>query len=484
MASRTPERGWAPLRAADQFKFSSQTQLLDGQGVSLTPLSQLPNFAVDAPTRPSSSLHVHSSQAHELEAYQVDKVDLLDEADEEGPLVALSENDTVNPIARTPLRLRCGLPQLDAYAGRVQYGGAFAPVQSAEENTVFENLAGFPVGSALEIVAPPGGGKTTWAMQMAVSERLDHVLHAMHAYVHEMGLSSSTPCSFADISETLCSALDDEVEPWCAQVVVVDTEGSISPARFAQMAQDAAANESCLMAIQQFADSAGIQCKLIALKQTAISALTRAILRGIHVVRVQSLGELVAFLGIASQSVLKVPGLPPRTSVLIIDSISYFTYPHAQPLNATREQRRARNEALQQIVYRLTTLRDSHIPEYDRLTVIVTVQMSTRRLGSSAPTDGGMEAVLVPSLTTPAPPAVRQSHDVAADWGISILGRSAWRFLLVYHGVRGERCVCGSLLTDRLLYIQSRPEAAHLVPDTNSIDVLLCRIDVRCRVCI
>ena len=60
MASRTPERGWAPLRAADQFKFSSQTQLLDGQGVSLTPLSQLPNFAVDAPTRPSSSLHAVS----------------------------------------------------------------------------------------------------------------------------------------------------------------------------------------------------------------------------------------------------------------------------------------------------------------------------------------------------------------------------------------------------------------------------------------
>lgn len=172
------------------------------------------------------------------------------------------------------------------------------------------------------------------------------------------------------------------------------------------------------------------------------ASLERCVLQGIHLVRITSVGDLLAFLGVAASSVLKVPGLPPRTSLLVIDSISFLLNTHSLASDATREQRRARANALTNVVQALTALRDFHIPEHDRLTVIVTNQMSTRMPGERRP-DPGLESVMVPSLTTA--PSMRGSFDTSAyDWGPSILGRSAWRILLFFQGAQATRYVRNS----------------------------------------
>ncbi|CCU97955.1 unnamed protein product [Malassezia sympodialis ATCC 42132] len=69
------------------------------------------------------------------------------------------------------------------------------------------------------------------------------------------------------------------------------------------------------------------------------------------------------------------------------------------------------------------------LPEQERLTIIVTMQMSTAFGGLGGP-EASSEQRLVPSL---------MSSRTTAEWGPSVLGRSAWRFLLTYDDVRTQR---------------------------------------------
>lgn len=174
-----------------------------------------------------------------------------------------------------------------------------------------------------------------------------------------------------------------------------------------------------------------------------LTAIDRCILQGIHIVRAATLGSLLAYLGVAARSVLKVPGLPPRTSLLVVDSLSFLLNVHSLPVQATGQQRKTRADALASVLQLLTVLRDFHIPAHDRLTVVVTTQMATRRPGDRRlTTEAAMESVLVPSLTTNTAPAMRASVDSSAyEWGPSILGRSAWRCVLQYHGAGPGRYV-------------------------------------------
>lgn len=385
---------WAPLSAvAELWRPASQPS-----DVTWMPLSQMP-----MPTPRAVS------QRHELDEYALDTVDVESDATlEEDEHV--DDDDDIQPIKRVPLRLLSGNDMIDTYAGRWRSGGAYAPL---EEDDAVHDLAlrGFPVGSALEVAGPPGVGKTTWCIQMAILERLQHVVY----WMHECMQKQCNPMS------SLMEAMDTEIEPWCAQVVLVDTEGSITAPRIQYLTRHAIAphHTETMSAFAQWAKTPSNEF-------TIWSALERCVLRGIHLVRCTTLSELLAFVGTAASTVLKVPGLPSRTSLLIIDTLSFFTYAHALPLNATREQRRAREDAVQYIVRALTTLRDSQIPEHDRLTVIVTMQMTTKRVHD--------ESVLQPSLLPPSAPAL--SADIE-----SVLGRSAHRFTLAYSDVRAHRYV-------------------------------------------
>ena len=435
---------WAPLRAAADL-WHSASQPAEDLG-TWTPLSQMP-----VPTFPSAT----SAQSfHELDEYAMDSVEVESEA--------TAVRDDVDPIRRAPLRVLCGIEALDDHAGRWKSGGAYAPL--SQDSSPDERRRGFPIGSALEIVGPPGCGKTTWAVQMAILERLQHIVHSMHVFLHEYeadaderdvdkstsedqerldGHDGNEPAFLLPGSEhmkaaTLEEAISTDIEPWCGQVVLVDTEGSIQPWRVLSMTRHIVA-EHHLDTVRAFAQVGVANLDAAMDRHHLQYALERAVLRGVHLVRCTTLAELLAFLNMAASTVLKVPGLPPRTSLLILDTLSFFTYAHALPLNATREQRKAREDAIQSILRALTTLRDSHIPESERLTVVVTMQMSSRRVAD-------MDSVLLPSLMPASMPAMRSAM---CDDTESVLGRSAWRFVLSYSDVRAHRyvftCVCVSV---------------------------------------
>lgn len=428
MHGREEGGGWAPLRAAESFLGTPRSD------VQMTPLSQMPvPQAQESPTpawmaRPTALLEDEDEEAEETWG------DVMDEPEDE---------DEIAPITRASLRLECGLPKLDAYAGTMLTGGAYAPGEM-QQHPGDEARLGFPLGSALEIVGPPGIGKTTWALQMAIGERMHHILHSLDLALDELGSQLEAEQDAWD------EWLDANVVPWCAQAVLVgtstcspDTEGSIVPERIVQMARSTVQKHLDAPSVVRWMSACGASDT-----NRMRPSLERCVLQGLHVVRATSLGDLLAFLGVAASSVLKVPGLPPRTSLLVVDSISFLLHTHAQ---ASREQRKSRADALANLVQALTTLRDFYIPEHDRLTVITTAQMATRMPGDRRTAEAGIESVLVPSLGNTTAPAMRGSFDTSAyDWGTSLLGRSAWRFLLFYHGAQAARYVV--FLTQPRLY--------------------------------
>ncbi|WFD18448.1 hypothetical protein MCAP1_000651 [Malassezia caprae] len=395
MHSGTPRVGgraeWAPLRAAELLPGTQQ-----GEERFLTPLSQLPIPTWELEDLPSPETPALAWEPGEEEV-------ALDVAD---------MNPDVVPIVRNPLRHLSGLDALDQYVGQWHSGGAFARPDAQHEQR--EPQRGFPVGSGIEIVGPPGTGKTRWCIQMAISERRRHIFHTIREYMTDVGPAVETE-RWDDTLGTFCSLLQEEIEPWCAHVVLIDTEGSMHPGILAQMAQHTM-TAADLDELYALATTAGLDMDKSEFSATAaIPALQQAVLCGIHLVRPTSLGELVSYLGTAASSVLKIPGLPPRTSLLIVDSLSFFTYPYSLPPQATREQRQTRSEIIEYIVRSLTTLRDSQLPEQERLTIIVTMQMSTAFSGTAG-LEASSEQRLIPSLV---------SSRTTAEWGSSVLGRSA-----------------------------------------------------------
>lgn len=398
---------WAPLRAADLFPGTPR-----GEERYLTPLSQLPLPTWELDEVPSPEPPTLAWDADDVEeALEPSNIDV-----------------DVVPIIRKPLRHLCGLDALDQYVGQWHSSGAFAKPDPQHE--LREPQKGFAVGSGIEIVGPPGSGKTRWCMQMAIAERRRHIFHTIQEYITEVGPATETE-HWDDMLGTFRSLLQEEIEPWCAHVVLIDTEGSIEPGTLAHMAQHAMTSAD-LDELYSLATTAGLDAaKSDFSAMAAVPALQEAVLRGIHLVRPTTLGELVSYLGTAASSVLKIPGLPPRTSLLIVDSFSFFTYPYALPPQATKEQRQARSEAIDYMVRSLTMLRDSQLPEQERLTIVVTMQMSTA-FGGVGGIEASSEQRMVPSL---------MSSRTTAEWGPSVLGRSAWRFLLIYDGVRTHRYV-------------------------------------------
>lgn len=436
--------GWAPLRAADLLAGASQNS---AEHVPLTPLSQLPVPEASPLPRDTTSLPL-------LRALSADDSDDQSASEEWDDVVDDVYEEEIAPITRARLRMRSGVHALDRYAGQARLGGAFATHDARVPYTDAPAL-GFPIGSALEIVGPPGVGKTTWVLQIAMLERMAHLLHSLDLALDDVGSPSGAP--------ELDSAafLDENVTPWCAQVLLagtshadLDTEGSITTEWLVRLAQ---------ATVCEYMDAPGVlrfRRACLGEEEVHRASLERCLLQGIHLVRIASLSDLLAFLGVAASSVLKVPGLPPRTSLLILDSISFLLNTHTLAPNASREQRKTRQDAIQHVVQALTALRDFRIPEHDRLTVVVTNQMATRMPGERRP-DTGLESVLVPSLT--AAPSMRGSFDASAyDWGPSILGRSGWRILLFYQGAQGTRYVA---CLPRLLYIQAHPETSHDASD-------------------
>ena len=291
---------------------------------------------------------------------------------------------------------------------------------------------GFPCGSAVEVTGPSGIGKTALCVQIAIRHRLDLILEQLERHARERatrevrlrmreGLASCT-CLSPELALSLDAWLDAEILPACGQVLLIDTEGGISAARIVD-AVDEALTEEALRRAAACIPVNGL-----------LPALQRGVLLGVHVVRVLSLGDLIAYLGEANGPGTKIPQ---RLSLVVLDSLSTYFYLGALPQGMSRQQWRERSDACAHVLESLYSLRRQSDPATVRVSVIVTTSMYTRSLGEG-------QDVLVPAGAESRPATAAAS----CEWGASELG-NAWRIVLFYNRTRY-----------RALYVQSAPLAA------------------------
>lgn len=400
-----------------------QTPKREQHDVALTPLSQLPAPTPppagpeiqDALLTPASLSRPESVPADVARSTPPGSPDWPASPDVpmwDAPTPEAADAPVSVPMDHAPLNVQSGVRELDEMAGR--------------------GTPGFPGGSAIEVTGPPGCGKSALCVQMAIDHRLHHVLEQLES--HARVRASSAPPSSAShelfsgaytnprIAESLDAWLDIEVLPHCGQVLLIDTEGGLGAARIvdavnAVMTPDVVRRMAACVPLHDL-----------------LPSLQRAILLGVHVVRVLSLGELIAFIGAAASAETI---LPQRTSLIVLDSLSTFFHLGALPQGMSREQWRARSDARAHVLDGLYALRRLSDNPSMRVSVTVTTSMYTRSLG-----DGN--DVMVPVGVESRP----STATAACEWGASSLN-NAWRVVLLYHRVRYKA-----------LYIQSAPPAA------------------------
>ena len=282
-------------------------------------------------------------------------------------------------------------------------------------------------------------------------ERLAHVLHAL-----ESAPASGTENENGH-SPPSASELQTELPHLgtCGQAVLLDTEGSLIPALLLRALRDALSPAFTQMVQQQLARIRGTSPTPANVR----AILEQSVLEGIHVVRIVTPGELLAYLYSAADD--RCSCLPPNTSLLILDSLTFFYANAFFP----GQQWKARNRVYAQVLQALRTLRHGLPRSPQPITVVATAQMATRNPGGRGdrrPTAAELppDSVLVPALTQPSGSAIQSSADISVfEWGASVLGSDAWRLVLFRDGIFGHRCVGRHrFCTDRsFVYIQAVP---------------------------
>ena len=215
---------------------------------------------------------------------------------------------------------------------------------------------GLPSGSILEVLGPPGSGKSTLMLQFAVTERL----RALRRARQSLDVPDNTDAFGAEPNHDDSSNDADSCffieEFWDAevasadQVLIVDCEGAITPERvsdavwsavsaFWKALQDQLPTTDATDRQRRSAPSADspLQPQRSAMPEE-VRRLVVAVLAGIHVSRVTSLAGLTALLHSLrptdelheGQARKAIPtALPARTSLIAIDSLSYYLRPAA-----------------------------------------------------------------------------------------------------------------------------------------------------------
>ncbi|KAJ9478760.1 hypothetical protein PHBOTO_002271 [Pseudozyma hubeiensis] len=216
---------------------------------------------------------------------------------------------------------------------------------------------GLPSGSILEMLGPPGSGKSSLLLQVAVTERLRALRRARESlwipHHHDEALAGNdaqTDHPFTDSSYFSEEFWDAEVAT-ADQVLIIDCEGALTPEKVADAAWTtvielwASLPGSSEGPNRVESGKSTLQYQRSAMSED-VRRLVAAVLTGIHVSRVTSLAGLVALLhslrptdelqeGLSRKVVPSA--LPPRTSVILIDSLSYYL----RPSGGSSQDRRA-----------------------------------------------------------------------------------------------------------------------------------------------
>ncbi|SPO32275.1 uncharacterized protein UTRI_02832 [Ustilago trichophora] len=219
---------------------------------------------------------------------------------------------------------------------------------------------GLPSGSVLEVLGPPGSGKSSLILQLAITERLRALRRARAALmVHSEDVDASMELrnGLDGVGRHQTTAFTDSCffsdEFWDAeaasadQVLAIDCEGALTPEKIADAAWAAVISLwTSTKERQQGIGGTGpsntrntsdASSDLPARNQRTampeeVRRLVAAVLAGIHVSRVTSLAGLIALLHSlrptdelqGGQSRKALPSaMPPRASLILIDSLSY-----------------------------------------------------------------------------------------------------------------------------------------------------------------
>lgn len=205
---------------------------------------------------------------------------------------------------------------------------------------------GLPSGSILEVLGPPGSGKSSLLLQFAITERLRALRRARESLIEPHDLAQAVRNTDAQDEPHAAGSSFFSDEFWDAeianadQVLILDCEGAMTPEKLADAAWTASITLWTSLDPTQSADRVDSIYTTLQDQRSAmpeeVRRLVAAVLAGLHVSRVTSLAGLVALLHslrptdeLQHGSTRKtIPSsLPSRTSLILIDSLSYYLRP-------------------------------------------------------------------------------------------------------------------------------------------------------------
>ncbi|PWN35216.1 P-loop containing nucleoside triphosphate hydrolase protein [Meira miltonrushii] len=299
-------------------------------------------------------------------------------------------------------RLKTGLSHLDERLGQ-EY------MHAAQDDEQFDsNQGGLRSGGLIEVSGTPGSGKTTLLMQLAIKERLNSLQQSLSS-LHEGEERLNGEACRSDRGR---------------QVVMIDTEGSISARRMAQMTKALITDLLDSWEEQEWST------------KPSHDVLFHHTLAGIRIIRCTALFELVATFGVLLPTIdvesirpdykdedeerakkvkeidkmMRKKRLPERTSLIIIDSMSHF---FRAPTTNERQERSKRQQAIQ-----CARLFASHV-HLSGIKLIISTQMSSYFVD----VHGDKSNIIKPDNIGFLRPTLR-------DWMEEDLARSAWHLQL------------------------------------------------------
>ena len=372
------------------------------------------------------------------------------------------------------------IPDISAPAESVEQQAtatAACQVEGASESKSDEVL-GLRSGDFLEVIGPPGSGKTSFALQAALQARLSSLVSSRK----QMSLEDDQGRS--DLSVLFTEEYWDAELTSASQVLFVDTEGGALPERILDATwsyiQTLWLSHTGLVS----SHLRGLDAKARSSLPEVVRRCVAATLEGIHLVRITRPSELAALLfeltfrdsahqdeeeeqqNRHKRSKCFSP-IPERLSLVVLDSIS-----HCLRANPTGSEERASRafllEQLGKLQARMNEPRlapapsesDAYVPAF-----ICTNQMSVRMyspdgassrftnreatsflmpqlVGSMRQSDAGMTLGSARLADTASFGTIRRSGQTQMDtngWGCSVLGQNVWRVLFFRDGVFGDR---------------------------------------------